>query len=92
LDYLTSLDLTPQEAWNMLRFENLSGIKDLMKPLMSSYSTSFRPNGDIDANTTKRSGGVYDPTPDSTGGRPLEDDVSEKGEEARDEGRVEGVM
>ena len=92
MDYLTSLGLTAFEAWNQLRFENLSGIKDLMIPLRNSYSTSFRPDGTIDANTTKRSGGVYDPTPNNGGGRPLEDEVSEKGEEARDEGRVEGVM
>lgn len=89
MDYLTALDLSPFEAWNMLKFEELSGIKDLMIPLRSSYSTSWRSNGDIDANTTKRAGGIYDP---DNGGRPIEDDISEKGEEARDEGRVEGVL
>ena len=92
LDYLTSLSQTPFQAWNQTVFENLSGIKDIMKPLRSSWSTSWTEDGDIDANTTKRSGGVYDPTPNNGGGRPLEDEVSEKGEEARDEGRVEGVM
>lgn len=95
LDYLTSLDMTPYEAWFQLIFENRSGIKDIMIPLRSSWSTSWSSNGDIDANTTKRSGGTYNPNnisdPTDQGGRPLEDEISEKGEEARNEGRVEGI-
>lgn len=90
LDYLTALDMTPYEAFNQLLFENKSGIKDIMIPLRSSWSTSWEANGDIDANTKKRSGGTYDPN--NVGGRPIQDEVSESGEEARNEGRVEGVL
>lgn len=89
LDYLTALDMTPYEAFNQLLFENRSGIKDIMIPLRSSWSTSWESNGNIDSNTKKRSGGVYDPT--DKGGRPIQDEVSEKGEEARNEGKVEGI-
>lgn len=92
LDYLTSLDMSPFEAFNQLLFENRSGIKDIMIPLRSSWQTSWESDGDIDANTKSKSGGRYNPKkvsdPTNKGGRPMEDDVSESGEKARKTGRV----
>ena len=89
LDYMTAMGDTPYSAVCKLQMENLMGIKGLMHPLQSSYSTSFTKDGDIDTNTTSRSGGIIDI--DNEGGRPIQDEVSEKGEEARNEGRVDGV-
>lgn len=91
IDYMTTLGYTPYSALCKLQMEGVMGIRKLMQPFMNSYSTSFRPNGDIDDNGTDKAGGVY--TPEDVGGRPLKDeiDISEKGEEARAEGRVEGI-
>jgi len=91
LDYMTALGYTPYSALCKLQMEGVMGVRKLMQPFQNSYSTSYKPNGDIDDNGTSKAGGVY--TPEDVGGRPLEDevDISEKGEEARAEGRVEGM-
>ena len=52
LDYLSVVEGTPYKAINKIRFENAIGIKDMMKPLQSSYNTSSntvgRPRSDDD--------------------------------------------
>lgn len=40
LSYLTALGKTPYEAVNELMFDNALGIKDMMKPLVTSYTTT----------------------------------------------------
>lgn len=40
LSYLTALGKTPYEAINEIRFDNAIGIKDMMKPLVTSYTTT----------------------------------------------------
>lgn len=40
LSYLTALGKTPYEAINEIRFDNAIGIKDMMKPLATSYTTT----------------------------------------------------
>lgn len=40
LSYLTALGKTPYEAFNEVAFDNAIGIKDMMKPLATSYTTT----------------------------------------------------
>ena len=44
MDYLTACGDTPYIAYQKLNFENMLGIKDLMKPLQTSYTTSSKEN------------------------------------------------
>lgn len=45
LDWLTSCGMTPFEAWNQINFDNMLGLKDIMKPLQSSYTQSNKNGG-----------------------------------------------
>ena len=40
LSYLTALGKTPYEAFNEVMFDNAIGLKDMMKPLATSYTTT----------------------------------------------------
>lgn len=46
MSYLTALGKTPYEAINELRFDNALGIKDMMKPLATSYTTTDQAGDD----------------------------------------------
>lgn len=44
MDYLTALGNTPYSAWCKLQFENSIGLRDLMIPLQSSYTSNISDN------------------------------------------------
>jgi hypothetical protein len=67
LDYLSVVEGSPFKAINKIRFENAIGIKDMMKPLESSYNSSDNSPGRPVADDDSEIGESTERTRDTSG-------------------------